>query len=119
MNIRHLLLLRHSCSVPFVFTLGRSNDRLHTRRQTSIKITGLEARGNLLVNDPLANRVGQDAFQSVADLQKHFVILHENKKHRAVVFVLLTGHPRPGHAHGVIFHPMSPIAFFGKIATRI
>jgi hypothetical protein len=96
--------VRHRRSGSLVFALRRRENCLHARRQAAVKIAGLETRRNLLVNDSLAKRIGQDAFQSVADLQKHLVVLHENEQHRPVVFVLLPHLPRPRHAHGVILN---------------
>ena len=97
-------LFRHRRSVSLVFTLGRREDCLHPRRQAAVEIAGLETRRDLLVNDAFAKRIGQDAFQSVADFNEHLVVLDENEKHRPVVFALLPHLPRPRHAHGVILN---------------
>ena len=102
MDIRRLSLSRHGRSVSPVLALDRRENRLYACRQAAVKIAGPETRRDFLVNDAFAERVGQDAFQSVADLQKHLVVLHKNKEHRPVVFALLPHLPRPGHAHGVI-----------------
>ena len=95
-------LFRHRRSGSLVFALGRRENCLHACRQAAVEVAGLETRRDLLVNDAFAKRIGQDAFQSVADLQKHLVVLHKNEEHRPVVFVLLPHLPRPRHAHGVI-----------------
>ena len=71
------LTVRHRHPVPLVFTLGGGEDGLHARRQAALIITGLETRGNLLVQNPFAKRIRQYAFQSVTDLQKHLVVLHK------------------------------------------
>ncbi len=83
------LPFRHGRPGSFVFAFRRREDGLHASRQAAVEIAGLEARRDLLVNDALAQRVGQHAFQPVADLQKQLVFLHENEQHRAVVLVLL------------------------------
>ena len=97
-------LFSHRRSGSRVFALGGRKDRLYTRRQPAVEITGLETGGNLLVNDSLAQRIRQDALQSIAHLQKHFVVLDENEEHGPVVFVLLSHLSSPRHAHGIIFN---------------
>ena len=54
------------------------------RAHAAIVVPGLETRRDFIGDDVLALRIGQHAFQPVAHLQKHFVILHKNEKHRAV-----------------------------------
>lgn len=89
-------------AVAFVFSLHGGQNRLNTSSATAIVIAHLKARRDLFVNDAFADRIGQDAFQSVTNLQKHLVVLGENEKHRTVVIVLLSHFPRTRHAYGVI-----------------
>ena len=95
-------MFRHRRSVSPIFTFDRRENRLHSRRQAAVKVAGPETRRDFLVNDAFAKRIGQDAFESVTDFQKHFVVLDKNEEHRPVVFALLPHLPRPRHAHGVI-----------------
>lgn len=90
-------------AIPFILALHGSQNRLNACRATAIKVAGLETRRDLFVNDAFAKRVGQNAFQSITDLQKHLVVLGENEKYRAVVIVFLPHFPRARHAYGVIF----------------
>jgi hypothetical protein len=76
---------------------------MHTRSQAAVKIAGLETRRDLFINDPFAKRVGQNAFQSVPNLQKHFVVLDKNKEYCSIVLVALSHLPGSRHAHCIIF----------------
>ncbi len=95
-------IFRHRRSVSLVFAFDRREHRLHPCRQAAVEIAGPEPRRDFLVNDALAQRVGQDAFQSVADFDEQLVVLDKNEEHRPVVFALLPHLPRPRHPHGVI-----------------
>ena len=97
-------MFRHRRSGALIFAFDCRENRLHSRRQAAVKVARPETRRDLLVNDTLAERIGQDAFQSVADLDKHLVVLDKNEEHRSVVFAFLAHLPRPGHAHGVIVY---------------
>ena len=56
------------------------------------KSPALESWGDLLADDPFAKRVGQDAFQPIADLQIYFVIL-EQKRTAPLRYFCLSGPP--------------------------
>ena len=87
----------------FIFAFGRSDDGLNPGGKSTVIIARLETRRNLLVNNPFAKGIGQHPFQSVADLQKHFVILNENEERRPVIFRFLTHRPRPKKPDRIIF----------------
>ena len=101
-NVIWLTALGHSHPVAFVFAAYRGQNRMHAGSATTVEISTVEPRRNLLVYDPFTQRVGQNAFQSVAHLQKHLVVLDEDKQHRAVILFFLADFPRAGHSHGVI-----------------
>lgn len=101
---KDVIALGHRRARPFVFALNGGQNRLYARSTAAIKIAVVKTRRDLLVNNPFAKRIRQHGFQSIADLQKHLVALDKNKKHRAVVSILLTDFPGPRHADGVIIN---------------
>jgi len=86
----------------FVFMPGRGKDGVDPGGQTSGIIPRFETRLDFILGDLFAKRIGQDAFQAVADLHKHLAILNENKQNDAVIPGLLPNPPGTRHADGVI-----------------
>ena len=97
------LALSHGRAGAFIFAFRGGHNGLHARSQTSIEIVVVKTRRNLFINDTLAQRIGQHAFQSVTHLHKHLMILNKNKKDHAVVLVLLAHFPGARDANSVIF----------------
>jgi len=120
------LTIGHGHASSFVFAFGCRDDGLNSRSKPAIKITRFESRGNLFINDLFAERIGQRSFQSIADLQKYFVGLYENKKSRPVVFCLLTDCPGSKNPDGVTFNGRIRLHFwenrhhnlFGTLALK-
>ena len=96
---------------PLVFPLRRRNHRRHACAQPSVVVPILQTRCDFIINNPDAERIGQDSFHTIARLNGHFPVLNKNKKHRSVILALLTSPPGPCHANRVIingrirFHP--------------
>ena len=86
----------------FVFAPGRGENRGHACAQAAVEIAVAEPRLQLVINDLLGQRIRQRAFQAVADLQIHLMVLDEHEQHRPVVLRLLPHLPRLGHSHGIV-----------------
>ena len=81
---------------------GCGQDGVDPGGQTSGIIPRFETRLDFILGDLFAKRIRQDAFQAVADLQKHLAILNEDKQYDAVVLGLLPNPPGARDADGVI-----------------
>ena len=102
--MRPAMGLCNRTSGPLVFAFGCSHDGQHARGEAAAVIAGFEARGDLFVDNSLGQRIRQNAFETVTDLQKHFAILDEHEEDCAVVFDFLPDAPSPSHADRVIFN---------------
>lgn len=78
----------------FVFAADRFQDRLNPDRDAAFEIIRAKSRFDLSFRDVERSRVGQRAFESVADLNVHLAILREDEEHDAVAFVRLSDAPR-------------------------
>ena len=87
-----------------VFAFGCGHDGLHAHGKSAVVVAGFEMRGDLFFNNSLAQRIGQNAFETITNLQIHFAILNEHEENRAVVFDFLPDAPPPRHADRVIFN---------------
>jgi hypothetical protein len=73
----------------------------------AVIVAQLEMRRDGLVDDAIRDRIGQRAFQSVADLDAHTAVVFRNQQDRAVVDPLAPQFPLVGHADAVL------LDFFG------
>jgi hypothetical protein len=83
-----LLLLKNRATGSFVFMPRRGKDGVDSRDQTSSVIPHFKMRFDFVFGYLFASGIRQDAFQTVTNLQKHLVVLNENKKNSAVIRAL-------------------------------
>lgn len=96
------LLLINRGAGPLVFSVNRGDDRIDPGLQTTCVVSRFEMWLDLIFSDLFAGRIGQRAFQAVADLNKHLAVLYEDKENDAIVFALLPHAPGPSHTNRVI-----------------
>jgi hypothetical protein len=93
-----------------VFTLGRGDDRLSAAEDRGFPLPLAQQRSDDFLDDLLAARVRQRAFETIAGVNAQFAIIRENKQDRAIVLVRLAGFPcledllRVIHHLGVLRH---------------
>ena len=92
----------HGRSRAMIFSLDSGQYGRHPGRHAPVEIARFEARGELFVNDALAEGVGQDGFQTITRLQKKFVILNENEQHRPIIPILLADTPGAEDPHAIV-----------------
>src|SRR6185369_2680210 len=72
-----------------VLALRRRDHRVDAGLDAARVVAGPEARQDFLFLDLVRESVRQDAFQSVADLDAHLAVVHEDEQDRAIVLPLL------------------------------
>src|SRR5262249_19052032 len=77
------------------------NDVVDAARNAFAEIAGLEARRHRVGYDHLRQRVGQGAFQAVADFDAYSALVRCNEQQYAVVFLLFPEPPLPEQFIGV------------------
>ncbi len=77
----------------FVLAADRFADQVDPSGETSLIIASPEQWLDVTLRDIESCRVRQRAFQTVADLDEHFAILGEYKKHHAIAPLLLADAP--------------------------
>ena len=73
--------------------IDRQKHAVHACGYGAVGIAGFHLRYDGVRDDPARVRVGQRAFQTVADFDPYLVILHEHEQHGAVIFSFLTDPP--------------------------
>ena len=99
---RHSVFFCGRVSGAFVLALCRLHDRRDTGAQAAGIIALAKVRLQFVFQDAFGYRIRQRAFQAIADLQVHLVILDEHEQHRAVALFFLSDAPRFRDADGVI-----------------
>src|ERR1700722_3433982 len=82
----------------------RSDRIVDAARNAAVEIAGLEAGRDGVGDDDLADRVGQRAFEAIADLEAHLVFLRSDEKQQAVVLLRLAELPQAKEFVGVRFY---------------
>ena len=88
--------------LPFRGIGGQRGDGVvDAARNAAVEIARLEARRDGIGDDDLADRVGQRAFEAIADLEAHLVLLGGDEKQQAVVLLRLAELPQAEEFVGV------------------
>ena len=88
-----LALIQTRAARALIFTLGRGDHRFNACHDCLLAIIGTQARGDHLFDDLLATRIGQRAFEAIANMDSDFPIVDEEKQNRAVILALFPGLP--------------------------
>ena len=97
-----MMFFRYSLSRSLVLAADRPKDRIDSGRDPAFVIAIAKMRLDFVFGDVERGDVGQRAFQTVADLDKHLPILNEHEKDDAIATFLLTNTPRLGDTLCVI-----------------
>ena len=95
-------------ALPAVIGLGQRlavDDRDHLRDaglDASVVVAQFEMRGDGLIDDPIRDRIGQRALESVAHFDAHAPVVLRDQQDRAVVDTLASELPLIGHADAVL-----------------
>ena len=78
------------------------DDVVDAARDAAGKIVGAEARDDRILDDEPGDRVGERAFEPVADLDAHLALVRRDDQQHAVVLVLLADLPGAAELHAEI-----------------
>lgn len=96
---------REGPAAPFIFATDRFTDQLNTHGEAAFIIALTKVRINMPGPNLEGRSVRQCSFKSVADLDRHFSVLDECKKHNPIppAAILSPDAPSLGDALGVVF----------------
>lgn len=89
-------------AIAFVLPSRRGNHRMNAVHHAAGEIAVAKSRTDFFIDDPLADRIRQSAFQAVSDLNEHLVRLDENEQDCTVIQPLAADFPLIGDANCVI-----------------
>ncbi len=84
-----------------VLAADRAQDLVHSRRDSAVHVSLLEAGHDLVADDPRTEHVGQGALQPVAHLDPHLPVVARDEQQHAVVLALLARLQLGGQADAV------------------
>src|SRR5688572_28490427 len=99
----HRSRLRRAVHVAHCLALKPRDDCRHALLDAAVEVIFLEARCHHVANDPARVRVGERAFEPVADLDTHAAVLRHDHHQHAVVLAFLAELPLLEHAYRVLF----------------
>src|SRR5690349_6550403 len=79
-----------------------AHDAIGPRADAAVEVALLEARHDVVLDDPLSDRVGKDALEAVADFYMELAVVLGDDEEDAVVDALAAELPGLEHPHRVL-----------------